>query len=118
MQWLFIALLLVITLLAWLQLDSLRRNQAMHVSLLEITVANSVKMGAEPPEAIKRLQEIALNTNNVVGEIDQLRRAICGSFTQRGLGGRHHPGELERGFDKVVKALGNVEHAISLIEPR
>jgi hypothetical protein len=89
----------------------------MHVSLLEITVANSVKMGTESPETIKRLQEIASNTHNIVGEIDHLRRAICGSFTQRGLGARHEPGELERGFDKVVKALGNVEHAISLIEP-
>jgi hypothetical protein len=117
MEWLFIALLLAITILAWLQLDSLHRIQAMHVSLLEIALADSSKKNAtelrsDLTEAIKR------SSNATVSEISDFRDAICGRYQQVGLGRHHYPGALEEGFDKIVKGLASVEHAISLIESR
>ena len=72
MEWLFVALLLAITILAWLQLDSLHRIQAMHVSLLEIALADSSKKNVtELPwdfvtcrEAALPLTESAVNSRN------------------------------------------------------
>src|ERR1035437_6401546 len=117
MEWLFVALLLAITILAWLQLDSLYRIQAMHVSLLEIALAGSSKknvteLPSDLTEAIKR----SSNTDDIVSEIRDFRSAICGRYQQVGLGQHHYPGALEEGFDKIVKGLASVEHAISLIE--
>jgi hypothetical protein len=97
MEWLFVALLLAITILAWLQLDSLYRIQAMNVSLLEIAHANSKKKVMDSwdiTEAIKR----ASNNDNIAGEIVSFKN------------------EVYKGLGKIEKGIAAVDLSISSLE--
>lgn len=88
MEWLFVALLLAIAILAWLQLDSLYRIQAMHVSLLELALADSQKKVMDPSditEAIKRA-----SNNDIAGQIVSFK-------------------------DEVYKGLGKIEKGIAAV---
>ena len=97
MEWLFVALLLAITILAWLQLDSLYRIQAMHVSLLELALADSKKKVMDSwdiTEAIKR----ASNNDNIAGQIVSFKN------------------EVYKGLGKIEKGIAAVDLSISSLE--
>jgi hypothetical protein len=120
MLWLFIGLLLAITILAGLQLDSLYRIQAMNASLLEIAFADSSKKSATefPLDLTEAIKRSSSHTSDIASAIGDLRSAICGSYQRAGLGSRHQPGVLEDRLNKIVKGLADVELAISFMESR
>jgi hypothetical protein len=78
--------------------------------------ARLVSLNAGRGMMAKNLDDVVAALECIVERLQSLETRLCGSLERRGLGRRHEPGELEKGFDKVVKRLDNLERTVLSME--